>query len=291
MLGIAFQTVADIAKSFWQNVLVPLGNALSEMFTAAVEAVSAVLSFLWNNIFVPLGNFLISVFKPIIEAQIQIWTFLWQSVLKPLANFLSGVFAGVFDTVFRFIGDIIEGLKNIFVGLLNFITGVFTGNWQKAWEGVKKIFKGVFDSLWGIVKVPLNLIIDGINAVIGALNSIKINIPDWVPGLGGRTFGINIPKIPKLAKGGITNVNDPFLAVVGDNRTQREVISPLDDLTNIIVSAVGTAMLDLMQFGNSGNEPREIILELDGLKVGRAILPRLNQEMVRLGYKPILQVD
>ena len=47
--------------------------------------------------------------------------------------------------------------------------------------------------------------------------------------------------IPRLAAGGITDVNNPFMAVVGDNRTQREVVSPLDDLLGMITSAVNSA--------------------------------------------------
>ena len=50
-----------------------------------------------------------------------------------------------------------------------------------------------------MVKAPLNLVIDAINAVIGGLN--KIRLPDWVPLIGGK--GINIPLIPKLEEGGI----------------------------------------------------------------------------------------
>ncbi|MFS8540751.1 MAG: hypothetical protein LOD89_01495 [Tissierellales bacterium] len=170
------------------------------------------------------------------------------------------------------------------MGLLNFITGVFTGNWQKAWEGVKKIFKGVFDSLWGIVKVPLNLIIDGINAVIGALNSIRINIPDWVPEFGGKTFGINIPKIPKLATGGI--VTSPTLAMIGERGP--EAVVPLENsgFFDTLASAVGTAVLNTMQIALSNyptNQGGDIVIKIDGATVARIINPYLNREQSRIG--------
>lgn len=289
ILGVAFQTVSDIAKSFWENVLVPLGNALVEMFGPAVEAVSAVLSFLWNSILVPLGDFLGGIFKGIIETLINVFTFLWQNVLKPIAEYVGGVFADVFDTVFRFIGDIIEGLKDIFIGLMNFITGVFTGNWQKAWEGVKKIFKGVFDSLWGIVKFPLNLIIGGINAVIRALNSISIDIPSWVPGLGGKKFGINIPEIPKLAAGGI--ITSPTLAMIGEKGP--EAVVPLENtgFVDAIASAVGSAVLAAMQAVTQMTESsdREIVMSIDGVRLARVLVPKINSEIERMGFRPILQ--
>lgn len=96
-----------------------------------------------------------------------------------------------------------DGVKKIFSGILDFITGVFTGNWSKAWDGVKKIFGGAFEALEGLVKAPLNSVIRLVNAAIGGLNKISVKIPDWVPEYGGRTFGINIPKIPELYEGAV----------------------------------------------------------------------------------------
>lgn len=107
-----------------------------------------------------------------------------------------------------------------------------------AWNGIKDVFKGVFESLYAIVKGPLNMIIEWINAVISGLNNMSFEVPDWSPVGAGITLGINIPKIPKLASGGITGVNNPFLAMVGDNKTQREAIAPVDDLMAMIQTAV-----------------------------------------------------
>lgn len=84
-----------------------------------------------------------------------------------------------------------------FSGIITFLEGVFTGNWKKAWTGVKTIFKGAFEALVGFAKRPLNQVIGLVNSVISGLNGIKI--PSWVPKLGGK--GINLPKIPMLARG------------------------------------------------------------------------------------------
>jgi len=177
---------------------------------------------------------------------------------------------------------------------LNFITGVFTGNWQKAWEGVKKIFKGVFDSLWGIVKVPLNLIIDGINAVIGALNSIRIKIPDWVPGLGGKSFGIHIPKIPKLAEGGI--VNRPTLAMIGEAGPEAVIpLSGRSDFTASLQEAVerGSYMgilqgIRIASASGTGTQEQEIVLKIDSTTFARLILPAIIREGQRQGLNLVV---
>lgn len=90
---------------------------------------------------------------------------------------------------------------SIFDGLIKFITGVFTGNWSKAWDGVKEIFGGAFEGLKSLCKLPMNAVIGMINGAISGINKLGLKIPDWVPEIGGKNFSINIPKIPMLAVG------------------------------------------------------------------------------------------
>lgn len=97
--------------------------------------------------------------------------------------------------------DTIGGVLKIFDGLIVFLTGVFTGNWRKAFEGLKEIFAGVFESLAGLCKTPLNAVIGLINGAIAGINNIGVTIPDWVPEVGGKDFHINLPTIPMLYSG------------------------------------------------------------------------------------------
>ena len=113
----------------------------------------------------------------------------------------------VFSTVFQTIGAVVQAAQQILSGLIQFITGVFTGNWGAAWEGVKNVFQGAWDGLTAIATGVINGIIGIINSAISALNSIQI--PDWVPGVGGK--GINIPTLPTFAKG-TRNTPDTFIA-------------------------------------------------------------------------------
>lgn len=147
--------------------------------------------------------------------------------------------------------DAFGGVKTILNGIIMFVKGIFTGSWKKAWQGVKKIFKGVWDTLYSVVKAPINLIIGAVNKmtsaiesavnwIIDGINSLSFDVPDWVPGIGGETFGfdldtISIPEIPKLATGGLATA--PTLAMVGDNRNAKadpEVISPLSKLQGML---------------------------------------------------------
>lgn len=158
-------------------------------------------------------------------------------VLAPIVKEIGNVFMDVFGAI----GKIVGGFAKTIKGLIDLIVGVFTGDWKKAWNGVKDVFKGIFDMLVGIIKTPLNAIIRGLNKLIGGLSKIKFDIPEWVPVIGGKKFGINIGKIPELAQGAYVKPNTPQLAMIGDNRHQGEVVAPEDKLREMAMQAVKAA--------------------------------------------------
>ena len=227
------EKLGEVLTWLWQSVIVPVGKVLIDVLKVAFEGVSYSVEWLWKNVLKPLGEFIVAVLSPIlsglatvistilkvaVEALIKVFEFLWYNVFKPLTQWLGDTFKPVFEDVGEGIKLIIGGLQKTFEGLIEFITGVLTGDWERAWNGIKNVFKGVFDSLYGIVKAPLNLIIRAINKVIGGVNKFRIDIPDWaakiadIAGFSGGSIGFNIPKIPELATGAITDVNNPFMA-------------------------------------------------------------------------------
>ena len=109
--------------------------------------------------------------------------------------------ADIIETVAGNIKQIIDGVIKVFDGVITFVTGVFTGNWRKAWEGVKNIFGGAFEALVGLCKIPLNSVINVINRAIEGINGLSVDIPEGVPFVGGKHFGFSIPTIPALAEG------------------------------------------------------------------------------------------
>lgn len=140
---------------------------------------------------------LISVLSVLIEAALR--------PLQPIIQVLAQLFTGVLGGAMQSIQPIISAVQSIFQGLMNFITGVFTGNWSQAWSGVVQTLGGIFEGIIAVVKAPINAVIGLINGAIGALNKISVKIPDWVPGVGGQNFGVNIPTISYLATGGFTD--------------------------------------------------------------------------------------
>lgn len=182
------------------------------------------------------------------------------TILSPTVSRVAGTISGIVTTVWSFLSESISGAMQILTGLIDFITGVFTGNWKKAWNGVKSIFKGVFDGLVNIVKTPINLIIDIVNGFIRGLNKIKV--PKWVPGVGGK--GINIPTIQKFEEGGYPD-SDLFLAnengipeMVGRIGNQTAVANN-DQITDAISNAVLRA-INNSNFGNNSGGPTTIYI-------------------------------
>jgi len=113
-------------------------------------------------------------------------------VLGPILMVLPGIIAAVpiLGAVFAALTGPI-GLAIAAVVALIAIGVLLHKNWDKikegmaaVWEGIKGIFRG------GIVALE-----NAINWIINKINSISFNVPAWVPLIGGKTFGFNIPKV------------------------------------------------------------------------------------------------
>lgn len=169
--------------------------------------------------------------------------------------------------------------ENILGGIIDFITGVFTGDWEKAWDGVKKIFKGIWNSIVIVVESAINIMIKGINWLISKLNTIHFDIPDWVPIIGGKSFGIHINpvaevKLPRLATGAVIPPNREFLAVLGDQKSGTNIETPLATMIQAFKQA-------LAEYGYSG--ANEAVLVCDKDVLGKVIYKLNKAEGSRIG--------
>lgn len=208
----------EILQTLWNSFLYPI-----------LTAVKDVLLDIWNNAILPVWetvkNFiadiiaklsgLIEVLTPVINFIIQLLSALLIPAFLLLANTIGAVVSeaiSFFGALLSNVSQVIAGIIQVISGIIQFITGVFTGNWKQAWNGIVSIFKGIFDGIVGIAKAPINGVISLVNGVISAvngmikgLNKISFDIPDWVPGIGGSHFGLDLKTIDKvayLAKGG-----------------------------------------------------------------------------------------
>lgn len=124
-----------------------------------------------------------------------------------------------------------ENVKAIFANIIDFVQNVFAGNWSAALDNIVAIFGNVFGMIVNLAKAPINGVISAINWVLEKINSISVTIPDWVPGVGGKTLGFNIPTIPALAAGGIATA--PTLAQIGEGG-EPEAVLPLSKLAALL---------------------------------------------------------
>lgn len=230
------------AASIFGTVIPAITTAVTGLFTLITGTVIPAITSALTGLFAFLmANPVILVITAIIVAIVAFVALIVskgdeiKAILQKVNDFLQGVFSKDWTEVFGpILGNILNGffanLKNIwdnamviFNGVIDFIQNVFSGNWKGAWGAVIDIFRGVFGMLVSIAKAPINGVIallngaiDGINAMIKSLNRIQVDIPDWVPGFGGKTFGINLPLMGKLAYLATGGVLSSGSAIVGE---------------------------------------------------------------------------
>lgn len=248
-----WDAIVGAIDTLWENHLKGLWENIVSFFSKLCENVMTV----WNNFLAPIVNWVIDVVGPAVVGAIE-------SVIS------------VVQTIIGVVADVVGGILKSIGGLLDFITGVFSGDWEKAWNGIKDFFKGIWDAIWGIVKGIVNLIIDGINSLwSGIYNAVKgiINGIGGIAGAIGDIFGKDWrfsmpskpPLIPKLATGGI--INSATIAMVGE--AGKEAVLPLEN---------NTEWMDVLaaKIASRQNAPSKIVLMLDKKELGWANINSIN---------------
>lgn len=264
----AWNFIVGVFQSAWTDCLKPIFEQLWTVFGKVCDYIATI----WNNWLLPFVNFISDTLGPV-----------FNTVLRNIQS--------IFETVFRVIGDVVGGILKSFGGLIDFITGVFSGNWKKAWNGIKDFFGGIWDGIWGIIKGFVNLIIDGINLLLTGIYTVVAAIVNTIGGIAdaigsifGQEWGWSMPNepvlIPHLATGGL--VKAPTLAVVGDNAGANsgnpEVVAPLNKLQGMLDNSGGQDTVILGEilsylkklyemfviFRNNGGNYYQFVAEING---------------------------
>lgn len=225
-----FESARDAIKNAWdkapewfaekkekiQNAFAKVDNFMGEKFGGAWEAVKMP----WKNA--------VDWFKTI-----------WDSI-KKIFSVVKDVLSGNFDDAWKGIKGIVDNWKNYFLGI---------------WEGIKKIFEPVgrffsdtFEAAKRAVIAPINFIIRGLNTLINGVNKVSFDVPDWVPVIGGKKLGFNIPNIPELARGGILGRGQIGLL----EGSGSEAVVPLEK-NKYWVHAVASDLLRQIQLSSGGS--------------------------------------
>lgn len=296
-----FFTQTELGKAIWENVTNAIGAAVNWLWTAVIQpvfqAIGAIFTWIYQSIILPIVTG--------IMLYVGLWaaiiTWLWQSVIQPVFGFIGGIFqwiwASVIQPIIGFIVGVVQGVGAVFTWLyenaikpaFDAVGGVFTWLWETiikpvadfisgaihavgdtihtVFGGISDFIGSAFQSVLSVVKGPINGLIDLINGIIGGLNSVHVDIPDWVPMVGGQTFGLHIPKIPRLEDGGIISARTGgTLATIGEGRYDEAVI-PLSP-----------AVLAQLSGGGEG-----ITIKVDSLVVREeADIRKVAQELYKL---------
>ena len=304
-------TVGEIIMDFVETVLKPLWNAWENVFQSIMGLLSDFLKFA-TPIFSTILDILGPVFKLALTLLRGVFDMVFAAIrgiieradkticervnnirefFRNLGEWMEGTFGfkwkNVFETVknavkaFRdCMGPIISSVQVIFMGLTNFISGVFSGNWRRAWFGVRQIFESIVSGLSHIFKAPLNFMIDGINKFLSGIGKIKI--PDWVPGVGGK--GFSIPRIPRLAKGGIVSAST--IANIGEAGT--EAVIPLQRNTqglDMIAEKISERLSLPQNDGTGATYVIKLVLD-DGRVITKMVIDNIKDYEARTG-KPV----
>lgn len=270
----------------WDEMLKPIVNWIKDTFIVIFENWGEVINNLVpgiKEVFQGFIDFLKGVFTLDIEQALSGI----QKMFKGLDDFLNGIFktdwteafgafGDIFNSFFANIKNIWDAIKTFFSGIIDFVSGVFAGDWSRVWSGIVGIFDGIMQGICAVAKMPINAVIGIINGVIDLINSISIDIPDWIPGIGGMHFGLDIDKIPYLAKGGI--VDSPMMAIIGE--AGKEAVLPLENNTEwISLLASQLNSYGNQDQGNMTDLLKQLITVVEGknLQIGDREIGEANQ--------------
>ena len=289
----AFRNTGDTLRNIWETILKPVWDTFM-----------GTLDWLWKEHLKPLVDEFLDFCGTLVDGALRIYN----KFILPLVNWFVNVFGppirNAFQMVVSVIGsvigtvvDVAKGIIEALKGIVNFIVGVFTGDWKKAWDGIKQAFQGVVDGIKGIFKGAVNVIIDlintmlramttGINTVIRGVNKMSFTVPDWVLGIGGKTFGFNIKEIkeyqiPKLAQGAVIPPNQQFTAILGDQKHGRNLEAPEGLIRQIFREEMGKP---------NGGDWRIYVMLPDGSITGETVITAAQRANQRAG-KTIIPVE
>ncbi len=241
----AAATAVEVIQEVWGNVVAWFTDTVVTPLGAVFETFSA--------FFATLKEKAASVWEGIQEVWGNVVTWFTDTVVTPLS------------AVFETFGGFFTTLKDSIVGI---------------WTELSTSIKNIINTMIGGIEGFANGIINGVNTVIGALNSLQIDVPDWMEELTGiSSFGFCLQPlspvaIPRLARGAVIPPNREFLAVLGDNRNGRNLEAPEGLIRDIVNDALA-----------KNQSATNVNVEFSGTlaQLARVLNPAIKVEQSRIG--------
>lgn len=255
-------------------------NTIKNIFTTALNAIKTVVSTIFNAI----KSYISTVLNSIKTVITTAWNAI-KTITSAQWNGIKSIISGAINGAKSVVSSGLNSIKSTFTSVFNSIKTTLTN----ILNGIKSAVSGTVNSIKSAVRSMANGVITVLNNLINSLNKLNITIPDWVPGVGGNKFSLNIPSLPMLAQGGYVRANQPQPVIVGDNKTQGEIISPEGKMLEITMIALEKFFGKLMDAGyNSGNKDENvgdivIPIYLDGTLLDEVIVTAQQRRNMRSG--------
>ena len=266
ILAGAYQWILEVFDEIYawltENIGVLVGTVLDEIgpcvdqIFAAIKSVGDLLLWLWQSILLPILNWVKDKIWPVIKVVLDVVVSAVKNGIKVVSN--------VIQLVFNFIKTTIGAIVDL-----------LTGKPGEALEKFKNFFKDAFENVRNVVQSVWDFLEDfamgffGIFEKIGdAIGSAFGGIKDFFGGIFGGNKK-STASIPGYASGQVIPPSmSAHLAILGDNKQETEVVSPL--------STIRQAVTEAMQNMGGTSSGQTIVLNLDGREFMRVLVDRNN---------------
>lgn len=212
--------VVGFFKSLWEKV----SGFFSKLWDGIKEIWSKVSAWFNDNVITPVVGF----FKGVWTNVSGYFSSLWKDV-KGVWEKVSGWFSRT----------VIDPVKSAWKTATDAIAGFFSG----LWKGIANGVVGAMNAVIGAIESGINFIVRGINFMLGGFDSIV----SWAADIVGVSWGgvslvpeVSLSRIPipHLAQGTVVPPNKEFMAVLGDNKREPEVVSPISTIEQAVKNAM-----------------------------------------------------
>lgn len=270
----SWENIKSTTSTVWTNIKNTLSSTWDGLKTSASTTWSnmkSIISTAWSNIKTNTST----VWSNVKSTLTTNWNNLKSNVSTTWSNMkttISTAWSNISTNTSNTWTNIKSSLSTAFNNIKSNATSVFTSmrdTIKGIWDGLWNSIKGVINSIIGGVEKMANGVISGINTMIRALNNLSFDIPDWVPSLGGKTFGFNLRtlstiSIPRLAEGGFPDTGQMFIA----REAGAEMVGRIGRRTSVanndqIVEGIKRGVVDAMRISGSGNGGNWVIQIVD----------------------------
>lgn len=260
-------TVLNAIKTIWENIwngisgfVTTIWNAIKTAISNVINAIKSAISTVFNNI----KNTVSNIFNSIKNTASNIWNTIKNNIVNAVTNIKNGI-VNTFQTAY-----------NKITSIFNNIASFFTGVWARVRNTFSELGTKIGDSMSGAVKAGINGVLRSVENIVNKFIKMINGALDVINAIPGVNISkLNTLNVPKLAQGGYVKANTPQLAMIGDNKTQGEIVAPEDKMLDMILTAL-KMFKDQDDKPSNGNDDGDIIVNVtvDGEIVQRQIRKR-----------------